>query len=580
MKSKTKKILTTICAMILSVFMFAGCNLIELNKNKYYTEKVVVIGLKDGYGDEYKSYEKTYTKKDLLTAYYNYSYNQVSQGASVEDGIENAINQMVNSDLLYNYIKLNFYDNPKYDLDFTTKDTNDVKLQAFDNIQESIFEIENEIFEEWDIQFTGADDLTDEEVKSLRVSYTDYTPSVMVTEVNGKETIILNDSELEVHDTRTAPEHFVQEIRNKEVSREAYTRYIKQLQDAAKAEGLDTNETTVLHNEEKRLIDAYTKSRYMEKFQNWYNKYYNFTYDAVNKVYVLNEDVQNKIVDKYKEEFIEQRDIYSQNESKYHEAMAGNDISKVYYHENSGNEYVYVSHILLKFSDEQVKEIEELDKKLENKLISQERHDELVQDIANRTKVTYEVDNTTHTATASEVYNRISSYVNKGDAILSNPDADAEEKHNALVEKAKRFNDMLYIYNDDEGIMNADYAYVVNLDTEIQDKMVKPFADKAREMHNEGNVGDVSEMVITEYGVHILFYAGEVKNVVEDINKLTAIDLIKHNTQLSSNKTLFSLRYDELSSDMYSTSATNYITNCYEFITITKFEDNFKDLYK
>jgi len=580
-KSKTKKILTTICAMILSVFMFAGCNLIELNKNKYYNEKVVTIGLKEGYGEEYKSYEKTYTKKDLLNAYYNYSYNYVNQGQiEVKEGIDYAINQMINSDLLYNYIKLNFYDNDKYDLDFNFADANDARLQAFDSIQESIFELENEIFKEWNIEFTGTDDLTDEEVKSLRASYTDYTPSVMVATINGKETIILNDTEIEVHDTRVAPEHFVQEIRNEEVSREAYTRYIKQLQDAAKVEGLDTNEKTVLENEEKRLIEAYTKAKYLEKFENWYNKYYNFTYDSVNKVYVLNEDIQNKIVEAYKEDFIEQRDIYSQNESAYHEAMAGDDISKVYYHENSGNEYVYVSHILLKFSDAQVKEIEELDNKLTNKLISQERRDELVQEIANRTKVTYELNNKTYTSTADKVYERINNYVNTGDEILSNPNADEEEKQIALTEKAKRFNDMIYIYNDDEGIMNSDYAYVVNLDTEVQDKMVKAFADKAREMHSNGVVGSVSDMVITEYGVHIMFYAGEVKNVVEDINTLTAVDLIKHHTQLSSNKSLFSLRYDELSNDAYSTSASNYIANCYEFITITKIEDNYKDLYK
>ena len=36
MKHRIKKILTTIGALILSVFMFAGCNLIEVNNAKYY----------------------------------------------------------------------------------------------------------------------------------------------------------------------------------------------------------------------------------------------------------------------------------------------------------------------------------------------------------------------------------------------------------------------------------------------------------------------------------------------------------------------------------------------------------------
>ena len=567
--------------MILSVFMFAGCNLIEVNKGKYYNQEVITIGLKDGYGDEYKSYVRTYSKKDLLNAYYNYSYSYVNQGQlDVEAGIDYAINNMINSDLLYNYVKTNYYDNAKYDLDFTDADKNDVKLEAFDSMQDSIFEIENEIFKEWDIQFTGADDLSDEEVKTLRASYEEYTPSVVVQEIDGKEVIVLNEIEIDVHDTRVAPEHFIQQIRDKAVSKEAYTRYIKQLQDAAKAEGVeDTSEKAVLYSEEQRLIDAYTKSKYMEKFEKWYNKYYNFTYDSENDVYVLNEDIQNQIVESYKQEFIEQKDIYSQDEKAYHTAM-GDDVSKVYYHQNSGNEYVYVSHILLKFSDAQLEEIGELDKKLESKVITQERYDELVADIANRTKVTYEIDGIEYTANADEVYERITGYVNTADEVINNPDANEDEKHAALVEKAKRFNDMIYLYNDDEGIMNADYAYVVNLDTNVTDKMVAPFANKAREMHANGVLGSVSDMVITEYGVHIMFYAGEVKNVVEDINTLTAIDLIKHNTQLSSAKSLFSLAYDEISVDAYTTSASNYISDCYEFITITKYEDRYKDLYK
>lgn len=581
MKHKTKKILTTLCAMFLSIFMFAGCNLIEINKQKYYNEPVVIVSLQDGYGQEYKSYEKTYTKKDLLNAYYNYSYNYVSQGqmTDLEYAMDYAINNMVNADLLYNYVKLNYYDNPAYDLDFTDADKNDAKLEAFDSIQNEIFTIEGEVFEEWDIEFTDSDELSEEEVKTLRASYTSYAPSVVVQEINGKEVIVLNETEVEAHDTRVAPEHFVQEIRNKEVSREAYTRYIKKLQDAAKVEGLDSDEKTVLYNEEQRLIDSYTRSKYLEKFENWYNKYYNFTYDSVNKVYVLNENIQEQIVESYKQEYIEQKDIYSNDESAYHTAMAGDKVGDVRYHENSGNEYVYVSHILLKFSDAQVKEIEELDTKLENGIITQERYDDLVQDIANRTVVKYEIDGKTYNSTADKVYNKISNYVNTGDAILSDPNADEDEKQIALVEKAKRFNDMLYLYNDDEGIMNADYAYVVNLDTSVTDKMVKPFADKARAMHADGVLGAMSDMVITEYGVHIMFYCGEVKNVVDDIDTLTAIDLIKYNTQLSSAKSLFSLEYDELTNDKYSTSATNFILDCRsKIVNIEKIKDNYKDL--
>jgi len=577
-KHRIKNILTTISAIILSVFMFAGCNLIEVNNAKYYKQKVVAIKVND---EKYKSYEKQYTKKDLLNAYYNYAYQYVSQGQlTVKDGVDYALNNMVNSDLLYNYIKINYYENDNYDLDFTDADKNDAKLKAFDSMQNSIFEIEKVIIEEWNVDML--DELENaEEKKTLRAEYTDYTPSVVVMEIDGVEKIVLNNDANYVNDSRVAPDHFVQEIRNKEVSREAFSRYVKQLQDVAKSEGLSTNQDTVLLNEEERLIQLYTQNVYLTKFENWYNKYYNFTYDEENNVYVLNQDVQDSIVNNYKEEFLAQKDKYNANDGKaYHDAMAGDDISKVYYHHNSGNEYVNISHILLKFSDAQVKQIAEYDSLLERKIITQERYDELVGEIANQTKVTYEIDCKTYTDTAVKVYADIANYVNSGDSVITDPNSTDEEVRSALIAKAKRFNEMLYIYNDDEGIMNKDYSYVVNIDTEIKDKMVKPFADKARELHADGVIGAMSDMVITEYGVHILFYGGAVKNVVEDINALTAIDLIKHNTQLSSNKNLFTVGYDALTNNAYSTNVNNYVADALKHVDVVKYVDNYKDLYK
>ena len=53
---------------------------------------------------------------------------------------------------------------------------------------------------------------------------------------------------------------------------------------------------------------------------------------------------------------------------------------------------MYVSHILMKFSNAQKAQIAELKKKLEKNAITQEMYDALVQDIANRTVVTYEED--------------------------------------------------------------------------------------------------------------------------------------------------------------------------------------------
>lgn len=590
MKATTKKILTVICAMFLSMFMFAGCNLIEINKAKYYNQIVISVELKDGYGEDYNDYIEKYTKKDLINAYYNYAYNYVSNGQiKASEGMNYAINNMVNVDLLYKYIKKNYFDNPNYDIQFTDADRNEVKLKVYDAIQEQITSLEKEVYEEWNYNYTNQDDLSEDKVESLRKAYEAYDSKVLMTNIKvdvvvegsttevEKQAIILNPNQLtKTYDTRVAGDTFKQQISDPEVSKEAYTRYIKQLQEAAKAEGAKTGEQEVLNAEIERLTKSYTRSEYISIFEKWYNINYNFTYNAKNNVYVLNDSVKQAVVDYFKERYTAQKNQYENDESAYHTAMAGDSIDDIYYHYNSGNEYMYVSHILMKFSDAQKAEITELKNKLSAHKITQENYDARVKEIANRTVVTYEIDGKKYTSNALEVTNKIKNYVNKAQY----KGKTGEELELALNERAKLFNDMIYLYNDDEGIMNKDFAYVVNLDTEVNDKMVKEFADTARKLNKEQEEGALSDMVITEYGVHILYHAGIVKNVVSDINSLTAEDLMSVKTQRSSNKTIFAKIYDTVATENYKTAASNFVSNCFEFVNIVKYENRYKDLTK
>lgn len=585
MKLTTKKILTVICALFLSVFMFAGCNLIEVNRAKYYSQVVVSVELKDGKNDDLADYVKKYTKKDLVTAYYNYAYSYVQNGQiGAKDGVTYALNNMVNMDLLYTYVKKNYFDNPNYDITFTDQDKNEVMLKVYDAIQEQITSNEKDIYEEWDYNYTNSDDLSDETTESLRKAYEPYTSKLQLSTIDGKKEITLNPTELvRVYDSRVAGDHFVQQINDPEVSKEAYTRYIKSLQDTAKAEGKKTDEESVLKAEIERLKEIYTRSQYLTLFEEWYNIHSSFTLNTEVNLYVLNENVKKDVVDYYKEKYEEQKGTYEAvlngknvGEEAYHTAMAGDSIDEIYYHYNSGNEYMYVSHILMKFSDAQTAKISELKKQLDNHVISQKKYDEQVQNIANRTVVTYEIDGKTYTSNAAEVTTKIKSYVNK----VQYEKKEGAEREEALDERAKLFNDMIYIYNDDEGIMNKDFAYVVNLDTEVSDKMVKEFANAARKLNKEQGEGAISDMVITEYGVHILYHAGIVKNVVDDINTLTFEDLITRKTQRSSNKTLFAKIYDTIATKAYSTASSGFVADCYKFVKIVKYENRYKDLWK
>ena len=122
----------------------------------------------------------------------------------------------------------------------------------------------------------------------------------------------------------------------------------------------------------------------------------------------------------------------------------------------------------------------------------------------------------------------------------------------------------MYKYNEDGGIMNADYPYIIGLN---DSKMVESFTDASRELNEAGVYGGVSGLVESQYGLHIIYYMGKCENAFQfDSNGQVSIqaykydeednvigsDIIKlYETKLNNlnNKTLFDLVYEELYSD-------------------------------
>lgn len=559
-----KKILTIMCSLILCVVTLTGCNMLELDKKKYYEQVVASVT------SEQSEYVREYTKKELIEAYYNYSYSNVQNGSvTAEQGVKTAFNSMIERGLLIAGIEKEYIKTGE--IDFTEEHENQIREEAFEYMQDQIFNYEDEIRIEKGITPESEDQATSEEEveESLRAEYEKYEPQIIYNEeIDGA----VKNTELD-HDTilgYTVPLHFTQKITDEAISKEAYVRYVKALQKAAKSEGRDTSESEVIKHEEERLIKLLTENKYLELFEEYLaqNNVYNVI-DANGNI-TVREDVLDKVVDYYKKQYNAQKNLFDLNINAYHTAM-GSDASKVYYHPNSGEEYMYVSHILLKFSDSQASEVKALKGKLENKQISQDEYDRKVKNIANNIQVVYEKNNEVYTSNAEEVYKTIVDYVNTYGG-------------NDVEKRAKLFNDMIYIYNDDEGIMNKDFAYVVNLKTTVEDKMVKEFANASRELNEnpEKGVGSMSEMVITEYGVHIIFHAGLVENIItsNNIDNLTYQALFKHNTQLSSNKTLFNFVYDQLTFNDYATRTTDLVKQIKGNVVIDDYVDNYDDLYE
>ena len=597
MKKLIKKILTTLCALTLCVLCLTGCSWLQIDKARYYNEVVVTIGNKD-------AITKEFTKKDLIEAFSNYGYQYYqSNGNSLEEAVNKTIKSMIDRSLLMDVVKKEIDNDNKYKITDTEK--LELRKQVFDYMQDSINTYETKVKKEWNME---ADIETSDKAEPLRKAEEEYTPTTkyeIITNANGTTTTQVtrvDKDEETVEVPADMPEHFTKDYRvvvDEKVSNEAWTRYIKSLQDLAKAEGRSTNEADVLLNEEERLYDLMLNNKYLTKYE---QKFFDNT--PVNVQAVL---------DYYREQYKSQLQTYKSNEKLYQTAMESASSNYIYYHLDNKdsasvkNKYINVKHILINFTEEQKAEITTLntlygitsDNTDENEEKKQNSdYQAQLRRIAGRTTSTFEMPEemylaygakynfqkvvgkeNTYTAYASDIYNFVRDY------------ADGVN----LKEKATNFNKLVYIFNDDSGFMNSEFDYVVNLDTTITDKMVKPFADgiRALDTANGGEGAGSMDMIISEYGYHIIFHEGVAENIVDENNIDNISDenllylLCTNTTTPESNKTIFNYIYDKLKLDenLYNNMTSQVIENERTALkannyVITYYEKRYKDLWK
>ena len=518
-----KKFITYIFSLLFCVTMFAGCSLIQLNPTKYYSQTVAQIVYD-------KNNKVNFTMKDLLEAYNNYGYQlqQNNSTLSSEDALKQTAELMVQRYMLVKEIKNQIGE-------LTQGEKNVLMRETYEHINTTLASLEDEIRVEWD-RVVNEDDKDEDSSTEEEgpTEYQEYKPTVervyYEEEVNDvtkyKSKLVRVEEEKEPED-ESDPGEFVQNITDADVSAEAWKRYMKTLQKNNEELGIKLSDEKAFEKEINRIYGVLEENKYISKYQEHLTK--NLEIDSTS------------VVESYKQKYKRDYELYSNNESAYHTAMA-NDASTVYYHPNSGNEYVYVTHVLLGFSDETLAKIKNLEKLYQSNSIEKSVYEAKLKQLQNieTTMIDYYDENGNKKQISAqlayeEIYNNVSKY----------------DKDVNFELRAKEFNKYIYKYNTDQGILNRDFAYVVNLDTNVEDQMVKEFADEARRLQKKEGVGAMSEPILTEYGYHIILNLGPVTNVVEynNIDNLTWEALYNVKTQPSSEKTLFHVEYDALNSD-------------------------------
>ena len=139
-------------------------------------------------------------------------------------------------------------------------------------------------------------------------------------------------------------------------------------------------------------------------------------------------------------------------------------------------------------------------------------------------------------------------------------------------DKANVFNTAIYMYGTDPGMYNASMPYI---DSKDNTSMVTEFNKAGVKLDEAGVYGKISGLVLTEYGYHILFYAGKVNPVAnnsalryDNLNNITLQDLAETTINYTSNKTLFDLMFDQVYGD-YASKYSAYEEKLLDLISQT-----------
>lgn len=553
MKKKIFSLLITIC-MCLSLLV--GCNLFTINTNKFYSQIVATAG----------GYE--FTMEQLLEAYDLYGSNYTDNGYSYEDAVKSSLDDMIEKTLLIEYIKENNL------VTLTQEDYNDIKTSVYESIQSSITTYEEQIKTERGIASTEDEEETEEteETEENKNEFKDYTKKFVVDEEKLNSTGVFDIKRVVETDKDYGkdPGEFVQliDIAYPDISEEAMNRYVKTLQSQARNYNRSDKVEDVKEYEYNRLTRILTENKYITKLQEEYENNLEIRKDLV--------------VSSYVEQYLSDYVTYNKNLKLYNTTMSSNASSysaNIYYHPQVN--YMAVTHILLKYDDVTSAKIKLLQQKLDDKDsgYTTEDYNADVLKLSESMEVSYTENGATKKAKASEIFKRIQNEL---------------DNCSTLIEKAEKFNELLYIFNQDDGIFNSEFGYLIPLDTSVEgasDSMIEEFANDARKLHEENkDGGNISkELVLGEYGYHIIFNLGEVKNLfTPEImqNKEENFDyiwttLFKTRVQLYLDKSWFDKIYDASvdESSLFNNYLTNLTNTAKSGIEIKKYESRYKSLW-
>lgn len=573
-----KKCAILLLLLISCVSVLTGCNLFSTNNYVALSSIVATSG------------SISVTREQLLNAYYSsgYYYNYV-YGYTQEEAIRMTIDDIIDQEYLLQYIEKH---NDKYAL--TSEDYNIVVSNTYSYLDSRVQTIVDEIRSEYGLDVS---DVTTEEEEETP----EYAPqekyATKFDYFDGK--VIYENYSSEEEDYEYYRD-FANEEEAKNYALKKYTvqkvvrgedefykalvwdRFMTTLKEEQSGYGYDKlDNASVLEREISKVFDSNLDAQKISRYQNIVERENGFYFDSGVEGYVMTEEILQKIVDEYKRMYSSNMDMYKsmKNKNSYYVNVADTESRKnyVYYGKQDEETLITCTHILIQLSEDQLSEISALESNPLYYGEKLERAKNAVSSWANT--FAYERD----LKTGFELGN-----AGKSVEDLYNEVVSSVRRQETLEDKVNKFNEYLYAYNVDSGIINAHYDYVVGTKNSA---MVDSFTDLVRGLYDDGNgtpgsIGICYEENDNYSGYHIVMYTGTLNNLFSSSSELDTLNtsnvyniLSSEKTSLSYNQTIFELVFDNTIQDIYESISANAVKTEKSGQTITYNVGNFSDLY-
>lgn len=575
MKKKLATILLFVFAMIT---VLTGCNLFDTNNYMALSSIVATNG------------DVTITREELITRYNNggYYYTQY-YGLTNEEAFTRMIDELIEEKYLLSYI-----DSLGGQFALDSQDYSDIVSDTWDYINQGMATYIKEVRKTFNLSTDDIsldDESSDPEYATQKQYETKFElidgVLAYIEPEDTKEhklsvaTLTTAESALNYAQTHYS---YKRQIRSgdDDLKLMVWNRYISALKSSQRNYNYDDmSDTAVFNREVKRLFDYNLKTAKTTKFEEESKKLSDFNYSAEvdGGRYVLNSTILEKMVTYYSDLYLDNKDAHDLSTSQFYKDLTStsNRDKYVYFGEYGEEKLITCTHILIKLSSDQTEQISAIEG---NSLYQGDQKTDAIARIksADNTKA-YERDLTTGEViddkgiSVTELYNAVTHAVNGA---------------SSLEAKIEAFNNYLYRYNVDTGIINAQFDYVVGTENSA---MVETFTNLVRDLYDDGE-GAVGSIGITyeegSYsGYHIVMYTGVLENIFvskTDLASLNADNIYEilsgYKTSISYGETMFDFVYDKTTSDNYSKYKEDVLSTLKSGKGTEYNVGNYQDLYR